>query len=140
MNSILRRRRALMAQAPSSEWTPITGLTWTVGQTVTSTGQNTTAAYGSRSGYVSVKKQPFTIRNTGSMQDGDGYILNLAVHEYAESTWKRRKILNEQNGLEVVLGSDCTKSRFTLNYQSTSGKTMTQSIIDTYFGASYKEG
>lgn len=142
MNSILRRRREMMGL--NQNWKPLTGLSWTIGETLTAEGHNSTSKYGSRTGYININSHPYVFKNNSAIKDANDKNLNLSIHEYSGTTWLRRTLMNEsyvsQNGREVTLGADCTRYRLTFNYPSTSGQTMTQEIVDTYFSAEYKEG
>lgn len=143
MTGILSRRRAAMMvqqAAPEPGGTPITGLEWTSGRTISGTnGAVNTAAYSAATinDRTPVPAGVTTVKFTGTASY-DGTTINVFCHEYEGATWKRR-LANMNSGAEVSLTSTTTGVRFTFAFGANSGKTMTQAIIDQCFAAEWIE-
>lgn len=139
--TLLQRRRALMmAQqqaAPEPSGTPITGFGWTVGQLISSSGAQGSAKYAATSNSIQRQSGVTKVKYTGATAY-DGATLNIFVHEYQGSVWKRR-LGNLNSGAEFALDASTTQIRFTFAFGSSSGKTMTQAIVDQCFAAEWVE-
>lgn len=117
----------------------ITNASFEVGKNITSSGSISTTGIASYSSAVFALGA--TVKRTGSATDGDGTALICFLHEYkgtgstTQSNWLRRTSLSVNS--PVTVGADCTNWRLTFAYGSDSGKSMSQSVIDSYFGAEF---
>lgn len=143
-----QKKRAMMMQAaaPAPSETPITISNWAIGKNISSTGtinNSAIAAYG-----PNITDDPMaaaagaTIKRTGSQTDGNGNNINMYIHEYVGRTWKQRIQLNV--GSTVRLQSTAAGDAYTTNgiritfaYGSGSGLSMSQAVIDAYYGAAF---
>lgn len=77
------------------------------------------------------------IRRNSGFVDSNGNFLNLNVFEYNGNTFVKRTVLTSGNNT-VILDPATTLVRFRFSYNSTSGETMTQQIINNFFDISVK--
>lgn len=72
-----------------------------------------------------------TFRYTGATADANGNNFNVYIHEYdSNGTWLRRTWIV---GADVTIGNDCASVRFTFARTSSTGISMTQADINTFF-------
>ena len=136
-----KRRRALMMMqatpAPEPGGTPITGLVWTTNTQITSTGAISHVYYAAATidAITPVPAGVTKVRFTGTVSY-DSATINVFVHEYEGTTWKRR-LANMNSGVEISLTATTAGVRFTFAFPSGSGKDMTQAVIDACFAAEW---
>ena len=139
--SLAQKKKVMMMQAtsaPEPGGTPITGLEWFVGRFISGTnGTVNSAAYSAATinHGTPVPAGVTKVRFTGTASY-DGATINVFVHEYEGSTWKRR-LPNMNSGVETSLTATTTSVKFTFAFSQSSGKTMTREIVDACFAAEW---
>lgn len=140
---MLQQKKKIMqmrqAEAEPSS-TPVTGLRWEVGRNLNSSGSNTSATYGACT--YRIEAAGTQVQRTG-LASYDNVAINMFIHEYSDDyfglgtyAWlKRTQVF--AGGEPLTLDSRTTYVAFTFAFGSSSGKTMTQSIIDAAFGAEW---
>ena len=142
--SLIRRRLMLASQSNEPQFQPFPVSPWTLSSTINGEGRDIindrAAKFGAFCPTYYPAKTGDQILRTKQNIDGDGTTLNLIVHEYKTAQgqlgWLRRTF--SLYGNPITLGQDTKYVRFTFAYPSTTGKTMTQEIIDQYFAVSYR--
>lgn len=143
--SLLRRRMMQSAVGAAAQFVPLQVTPWTLSSTITGSGQDTISNPAAIIGAVCQTyypmKQGDQVVRTKQNVDGDGTPISLWVHEYSgtggQSNWLRRTYIFE--GSPLTIGANTRYVRFVFAYNSSTGKTMTQAIINNYFAVSYKE-
>jgi len=126
---------------PTPSETPITGLTWSVGSFISGTNGQvlSNVAYGSYSAPFAVSPGQ-VIKRTG-LQSYDDTNINMFVHYYRATPANQGNWMERGSNLSVgsteTVPSGAAYARFTFAYGSTSGKTMTQTAIDSAYGAEF---
>lgn len=130
MTELMRRRRALMGKETVDNWTPIV-TTWAIHTYIMGDGSVTGLGFGATSDYIAV--QPgYQIRNDGPATGRNDETLNMYVHEYTGTTWKKRTQLRPNGGSICTISNGTDNIRLTFAYASTSGITIRQEDIETY--------
>ena len=130
MTELMRRRRALMGKETVDNWTPIV-TTWAIHTYILGDGRVTVLEFGSTSDYIAV--QPgYQIRNDSPATGKNDETLNMYVHEYTGTTWKKRTQLRPNGGSICTISNGTDNIRLTFAYASTSGMTIRQEDIETY--------
>ena len=144
--SLIRRRLMPVHHEAEKPFEPFPVSPWTLKSTITSNGQevinNPAAVFGAICQTYYPMKQGDQIVRTKQNVDDDGTALTLWVHEYkgirGQQDWLRRTYILYGNPLTI--GADTKYVRFCFAYNSSTGKTMTQSIVAKFFAVSCKEG
>ena len=135
-----KKKVMMMRQAAPSGGTPVTGLRWEIGRNLNASGQNTSATYGACT--YRIEAAGTQVKRTG-LASYDNVAINMFIHEYSADysglgtyAWiKRTQVF--AGGEPLTLDSRMTYVAFTFAFGSSSGKTMTQAIIDAAFGAEW---
>lgn len=135
----------LSNQNAGPQFEPLSVSPWTLNSTITSKGGEvinspTLAKFGAVCQTYYPAKTGDQFLRTKQNADGDGVELLMWVHEYSVETgggWLRRTSI--LSGDPYTLGANTKSVRFTFAYASSTGKSMTQNIIDDYFAVSYRE-
>lgn len=120
----------LMGKETVDNWTPIV-TTWAIHTYILGDGRVTVLKFGSTSDYIAV--QPgYQIRNDGPATGRNDETLNMYVHEYTGTTWKKRTQLRPNGGSICTISDGTDYVRLTFAYSSDSGMTLSQEDIETY--------
>lgn len=132
----------MQKQEPKFEPFPVTP--WLLNTQINSTSgglqPGTTWRFVATSAQTYSINSPVTIKNVGDLYDSSGALLTVWVAEYSGNEFLgRRWIRKGTDQEEVTTQEGCDTIRFTFAYQSASGKSMTQDIIDQYFRVAIKK-
>ena len=104
---------------------------WDIGASIDSSGDLISVPGTGLSSYIELSDvNPFY--RDGSLTDGDNTNLSCLICEYNGDTFISRTSLNALN-IPFNFNENCTRYRIVFGYSIASGKTMSQTIIDTYF-------
>ncbi len=135
VTEMMRRRRALLMTRQTPEWTELSP-SWTYSKVINQYGTESSGANGAITNLFQVRNA--TVKRTGPARDASNTILYMFLHEYNGSAWLKRTELPNP-GDTVRVSANCTRWRIAYNYPQASGKRMDRTVVQSYFGAAYKE-
>ena len=107
----------------------VTGLTWTLGKNINAEGVEGTSAVSAISGFVPASAKYYRY---GEGVDGDSNTLVLWINEYDSSyTWTKRGFVTV--GSYYAVGTNCVYVKFQFSRSTSTGVSMTDADIQTYF-------